>query len=83
MQLYKYKDSTINNLKGKDSFMLRVSREEAIKLIASMCNQISADNPNNGRLESYTDDDELFSIVVICKNQTTKECLKNFNKRGK
>jgi len=78
MQLFKYKDSTINNLKGKNSFMLRISREEAIKLIASMCNQIDVNNPNEGRLESITDDGEYFSISVICKDQTTKECLKTF-----
>lgn len=62
----------------KNSYMLRISREEAVKLIASMCNQIDANNPNNGRLESITDDGEYFSISVICKDQTTKQCLKNF-----
>jgi len=79
MQLFRYKDSTINNLKNIDSYLLRISREEAIKLIASMCNQIGANNPNEGRLESTTDDGEYFSISVICKDQTTKECLKKWN----
>jgi hypothetical protein len=78
MQLFRYKDSTINNLKNTNCYLLRISREEAIKLIASMCNQINASNPNEGRLESTTDDGEYFSISVICRDQTTKECLKNF-----
>lgn len=79
MQLFKYKDCTINNLKNIDSYLLRISRKEAIKIIISLCDQIDTNNPNNGRLESYTDDGEYFRISVICKDQTTKEYLKKWN----
>ena len=57
---------------------MEISREEAIKIIAPLCNQIEDGNPNTGRREFYTDDGEYFSISVICKDQTTKQYIKNF-----
>jgi hypothetical protein len=56
-------------------FMVRVSREEAITIIQSLATQINNGSANSGREEFYTDDGEYFSISVICRDQSTKQCM--------
>jgi hypothetical protein len=46
-------------------FFIHVTREEAMKLIRSLAEQIIHNNPSVNRLESYTKKNEYVSIGVI------------------
>jgi hypothetical protein len=58
MKLSKFKD------RKTDSYMLRVSTNEALALISSLAQQVLNKDPNTNRLESYTVNGEYFSISV-------------------
>jgi len=51
--------------KIKEEYLVSVTRDEALRLIRSLTNQLIHNNGNVGRLESYTDNDEYFSIFVL------------------
>lgn len=70
MQICKYTDEFRDN---QECFMVRVSREEAIKIIRSLSTQIDDSDPNTNRSEFTTDDGQYLSIGVICRDQTTKQ----------
>jgi len=53
-----------SNMYQNSGFMVRISKEEAIKIIASLSTQLANDNPNNGRIEFITKKREYFSISV-------------------
>jgi len=45
--------------------MVRVTRNEALRLITSLSEQLRSREPNGGREEFQTDKGEYFSISVI------------------
>jgi len=45
-------------------YFIRLQRQEALELIASLSKQLSSRNPNDNRLESYSEKGEYFSIAV-------------------
>lgn len=58
MKLIKFKDS------GLPAYMLQVRPSEALALIESLSRQLHRKDPNSGRLEISTVDNEYFSIAV-------------------
>jgi len=62
-------------------FFVRVTRTEATKLIGSLAEQLTRNDPNSGRLESYTNKGEYFTIAVVpeIKEQKCKACSKSYN----
>jgi hypothetical protein len=52
------------NQKNAEGFMLRITKEEGIKIIASIVNQIKGNSYNVYREEFDTVDGEYFSISV-------------------
>ena len=58
--------------KAKDSssgFMIRVSRNEALRIISSLSSQLLTSNPNSSRAEFFTEKGEYFSIAVAEKEK--------------
>ncbi len=55
------------SIEGRPTFMLRVTRHEALTLIQSLSNQMLAKNPNSGRAEFVTEEGEYFSVAVMEK----------------
>jgi len=51
--------------KIKEKYFVNVTQDEALRLIKSLTNQLINNSGNVGRLESYTDDGEYFSIFVL------------------
>jgi len=51
--------------KYKDKNFVTVTRQEALLLIKSLTTQLINNESNIGRLESYTDDGEYYSIAVL------------------
>ena len=61
MEIVKWK----KNKKNKESgFMIRVNKDEAIRIINTLSTQILSKNPNTGRTQFTTDKQEYFSISV-------------------
>ena len=58
--------------KFKDSYLMRVTRKEALGLIKSLSGQLLSNNSNAERLESYCNDGDYFSIAVDFSDQRTK-----------
>jgi hypothetical protein len=58
-----------NKSKGvglKNGLFVRVTQEEALRLIQSLAEQLVKNNPNDGRLESYPKGDfDYFTIGVL------------------
>jgi hypothetical protein len=50
--------------KDDRGYMLQLTKEEAIRLIQSLSNQLVADNPNTGRWEGNLKTGEYFSVSV-------------------
>jgi hypothetical protein len=61
MEIIKWKKSKINHESG---FMVRVTKEEALDLINSLSSQLRNKNPNSGRVEFTTVNQEYFSVSV-------------------
>lgn len=55
---------TGKSIQGNPGEMVYVTREEAIRLAESLLRQIRTREPNDGRAEFTTDDDEYFSVCV-------------------
>ena len=56
-----------------DEYMIEVTSEEAIRLIQSLANQLSSNNPNHGRIEftkRRANDVTYFSIAIKTKTKT-------------
>lgn len=66
MEIFQWK----KNKKGEDieikngNIIIRVSPEEAYKIIKSLSSQLVSQSPNNGREEMYTNKGEYVSIAV-------------------
>ena len=65
MECYKIKKEERSHSCGYDSIVVNLSRQEAIELIQSLSSQLSHDNPNHGRQESFTDTGDYFSVFVL------------------
>lgn len=53
------------NLKPSDrGTFVTVTRSEAVRLIESLAHQLETRNPNSGRMESFDQNGEFFSIAV-------------------
>lgn len=48
----------------KNIVYVRVSKDEALMLVKSLCSQMLDGNPNSGRLEQHAADGTYFTIVV-------------------
>ena len=48
-----------------NKFFIDVTQQEALQLIKSLTSQLLNNDPNIGRLESYTDKEEYFTIMVL------------------
>jgi len=59
-------------LEIKTGFFMRVTRKEAIDLIRSLSTQLSQNNPNAERLESYCNKGKYFTIAVEQKPNQPK-----------
>jgi len=69
------------NDRKEKGFFVRVTRTEATKLIGSLAEQLTRNDSNTGRLESYTNKGEYFTIAVVpeMKGQKCKVCSKPYN----
>ena len=54
----------------KKSFLIYLTKDEAIRLIESLAHQVASDNCNFGRLESRTVKGEYLSVFVDDKLAT-------------
>lgn len=60
-------------IRSKEDLFIRITVSEAHALIKSLSSQLLADSPNVGRLESYSDKEEYFSIAVQKETATRKK----------
>ena len=65
MEIHKLNNMTARGSKGGKGYFIHVTRQEALKLITSLSEQMVANDSNHNRLESYTDKGEYVSIGVV------------------